>query len=164
MSWRDRITAALAQRPYPPGMAGRPEFYPAACVADIAAAQDALQATLPLSWSSLLQETDGVMDMLTIDGGDWFESMWLIWPIAELLTRNRALRAGHAKRSSGRDFSTLVCFADAGTDGIQFAFPVTAGVCRPDVMVWHPLRDTVTALAPSLEDFLGGWLSGTISV
>jgi hypothetical protein len=164
MSWRELLTAAYAHRPHPPGMSGRPEFFSAASPADIAAVETALNATLPTSLSSLLQDTDGVMDMLAIDGGDWFESMWLIWPAAELLARNRALRAEQAERSSQQDFSVLVCFADAGTDGILFAFPITAGVCQPEVLVWHPLRDTLTPLAPSLEDFLHGWLTGMISV
>lgn len=164
MSWRELLTAAYAHRPHPPGMAGRPEFFPAASSIDIAAVETALLAKLPTSLSSLLRETNGVMDMLAIDGGDWFESMWLIWNTAELLALNRAHRAPYAADSSGRDFNGMMFFADAGTDGIRFGFPVNSGVCQPEVVVWHPLRDTLTPLAPSLEDFLRGWLTGTISV
>jgi hypothetical protein len=32
------------------------------------------------------------------------------------------------------------------------------------VMVWHPIMDELDELAPSLEEFLRGWLTSTISV
>jgi hypothetical protein len=104
------------------------------------------------------------MDMMAVDGGEWFESMWLLWKIEEVVEQNRYYRAASVDGTYDRDFSNLIFFAGAGTDGILFAFPVNDGICAPRVAVWHPIMDELDDLAPSLEDFLRGWLTSTISV
>jgi hypothetical protein len=129
MNWRELITGIYEGRPPQPGIAGKPEFNPAASAASIVAAEAALNAALPESLRSLLLETNGVMDMMAIDGGDWFESMWLLWKIEEIEGQNRFYRAASEERTYERDFSSLVFFAGAGTDGILFAFPVEDRVC-----------------------------------
>jgi cell wall assembly regulator SMI1 len=164
MSWRERITDVYSTRTCPPGIAGRPDFYPPASEAQLADAEAALGAALPDSLRSLLKETDGVMDMLALDGGEWFESMWLLWAIGELVQQNRYYRAASQRQEYERDFDGLVFFADAGTDGIRFAFPVEDGVCAPLVLIWHPIMDRLSEAAPSLDAFLRGWLTGSISV
>jgi len=161
MNWRELITGIYDGRPRQPGIAGRAEFNPAASAGRIADAAAALDAALPDSLRSLLLETDGVTDMMAIDGGAWFESMWLLWTVEEIELQNCDHRAAGTRR---RDFGDVVFFAGAGTDGILFAFPVTGRVCSPRVVVWHPIRDEFSDLAPSLEAFLRGWLTGTISV
>jgi hypothetical protein len=162
MSWRELITSIYEVRRQQPGIAGKPEFYPAASAATIAEAETALNAALPGTLLSLLLETNGVMDMMAIDGGDWFESMWLLWNIKEIVEQNRSYRAASEEGTYERDFSTLLFFAGAGSDGILFAFPVEDGACSPRVVVWHPIMDELDDLAPSLEDFLRGWLMSTI--
>jgi hypothetical protein len=164
MSWRALITGIHEGRPHPPGIAGKPEFYPATTAANIAAAEAALLASLPDSLRSLLLETNGVMDMMAIDDGDWFESMWLLWRIEEVVEQNRYYREARVGRTFDRDFSDLVFFAGAGTDGILFAFPVVDGCCDSRVIVWRPIMDELDELAPTLEEFLRGWLTSTISV
>lgn len=164
MSWRELLTDVYQGRAQQPGIAGKPEFYPAASLATITDTETALNAALPDSLRSLLLETDGVMDLMAIDGGEWFESMWLLWKIEEVVEQNRFYRATSGKGTSQRDFSDLVFFSGAGTDGILFAFPVVDGVCDSRVMVWHPMMDELENLAPSLEKFLRGWLTNTISV
>ena len=164
MSWRKLITGIYDRRQRQPGIAGKLEFYPAASAATVANAEAVLNAALPGSLRSLLLETNGVMDMMAIDGGDWFESIWLLWKIDEIVEQNRNYRAASAQGTYDRDFTSLVFFAGAGTDGILFAFPVEDGVCAPRVVVWHPILDESYELAPSLEDFLRGWLTSTISL
>lgn len=164
MSWRELITGVYRDRPPHPGIAGRPAFYPAASAARLAGAEAAVGATLPESLRSLLKETDGVMDMMAIDGGEWFESMWLLWAVGDLVERNCFYRAETEEGRLTRDFRSLVFFAGAGTDGILFAFPAAAGVCEDRVVVWHPILDGLDEVAPSLEEFLRGWLTGTILV
>jgi hypothetical protein len=164
MNWRELIIGIYEDRRQQPGIAGKPEFHPGASAATIAHAETALNAALPSSLRSLLLETNGVMDMMAIDGGDWFESMWLLWMTEEVVEQNRYYRAASEEKTYERDFSTLVFFAGAGTDGILFAFPVEDGVCAPRVAVWYPIIDELDELSPSLEDFLRGWLTGTISV
>ncbi len=164
MSWRELISDIDQDRQQPPGIAGRTEFYPATTAQALADAASELQATLPVSLRSLLLETNGVMDMLSIDGGEWFESMWLLWTLEEIVAQNRRHREANVRGVAARDFLNLVFFADAGTDGILFGFPVEDMVCSPRIMVWYPLRDELVELAPSLEEFLRGWLTGAITV
>jgi hypothetical protein len=164
MSWRELITGIYNGRRQQPGIAGKPAFYPAASAVALAEAEAALNAALPGSLRSLLLETNGVMEMMAIDGGEWFESMWLLWKIEDVVEQNRYYRTAAEQRTYARDFSRLVFFAGAGTDGILFAFPVDEGVCAPRVVVWHPIMDELDDLAPSLEDFLRGWLTSVISV
>mgnify|MGYP001382772450 FL=1 len=164
MTWRELITGIYEGRPQQPGIAGKPEFYAATTAANIAAAEAALSASLPDSLRSVLLETNGVMDMMAIDGGDWFESMWLLWKVEEIVEQNRYYRAAGVEGTYERDFASLVFFAGAGTDGILFAFPVEDGNCALRVMVWHPIMDELDELASCLEDFLRGWLTSTISV
>jgi len=164
MTWQERITDLYETRAWPLGIAGRPQFYPGADAAQLVHAEAALDVSLPESFRSLLKETDGVMDMLAIDGGEWFESMWLLWSAGEIVKQNRYYRGKREKFPGDRDFSRLVFFAHAGTDGIGFAFPVEGRACAQRVLVWHPIRDTVAEIAPSLEEFLDGWLTGTITV
>jgi cell wall assembly regulator SMI1 len=164
MGWLELIMSMYKRRPQLPGIAGKPRFYPGASAANIADAEAALKAALPASIRSLLLETNGVMDMMAIDGGEWFESMWLLWNIEEVIEQNRFHRAATEQGTYERDFRSLVFFAGAGTDGILFAFPVENGICAARVMVWHPVMDELDELAPSLEGFLQGWLTSTISV
>lgn len=164
MNWRQLITSSYEGRPQRPGIAAQPRFHPAASGPDFAAAESALHAALPAALRSLLLETNGVMEMMAIDGGEWFESLWIVWSIGEIVEQNRYYRTLTEKGTYRRDFRNLVIFAAAGTDGILFAFPAENGVAAPQVQVWHPIMDELNVLAPSLEDFLRGWLTGTISV
>jgi hypothetical protein len=164
MNWRELITGIYETRALQPGIAGKPQFYPPASPGDIADAEVRLNAGFPASIRALLLETNGVMEMMALDGGEWFESMWLLWTVAELVEQNLFYRAATEDGTYDRDFRDLVFFAGAGVDGILFAFPVIDRICAPRVVVWHPIMDELDELAPSLEDFLRGWLTGTISV
>jgi hypothetical protein len=119
----------------------------------------------PESIRSLLLETNGVVDLMAIDGGEWFDSGWLLWTVAEIFEQNVFYRAATEKGIYDRDFRSVVFFANAGCDGILFGFPVTEdGVCAPRVLVWHPIEDELDEIAPSLEYFLKGLLTSTIRV
>ena len=159
MDWRELITGMYPGRPPRPGIAWAPRFYPAAPEGDIAGAEARLGATFPPSLRSLLAQTDGVMDRMAVDGGEWFDALWLLWPVAEVVERNRSARAAAGGGPRG-----VIFFADAGCDGILFGHPVVGQTCGPGVVVWHPMRGRVADLAPSLDGFLRGWLAGTISV
>lgn len=165
VDWCKQISHAYVSRVCQPGIASKPAFYPPASAGDITEAEARLNRTFPASYRSLLLETNGVMEMLSIDEGEWFDSMWLLWTVAEVLEQNLAQHATRDHLRSVHNFQRLGFFAGAGTDGILFAFPVRAdGGCDSDVLVWHPIRDEVSELAPSLEAFLLGWITGTITV
>jgi hypothetical protein len=165
IKWCELIAGVYDARPPEPGIVSKPVFYAAALTQNIAIAEARLDAKLPVCLKSLLLETDGVMDMLSIDGGEWFKNMWLLWPLDEIVNRNLVLRAETATGNYERGFQKLLFFADAGADGILFAFPVAASrECASNVVAWYPVEDELTGMSPSLEGFLRGWLVGDIAV
>jgi cell wall assembly regulator SMI1 len=165
MSWRELITGMYEDRAQQPGIGVRPEFCPAASAADIDDAEVRLNARLPACLRSLLLETNGVMDMMSIDGGEWFLSMWLLWSVQEIVEQNEFFRRAIDEGTYERDFRQMAFFAGAGSDGILFGFPVSEdGTYASRVVVWHPIMDELDELATSLKDFLRGWLTGAIFV
>lgn len=170
MSWRERIAGIYEARGERDGIAKRPRFYPAASEEDLAAAEALLNARLPESLRSLLLETNGILELMAIDGmvidgGDWFEAMWLLWNLAEIVEQNHFYRDAAEGGAYSRDFRRLAFFANAGCDGILFGFPMVEDrVCGPNVVVWSPIFDELEEVAPSLDDFLEGWVTGRISV
>jgi hypothetical protein len=165
MNWRESITATYAIAPKQAGIASKPEFYPGASAQEIADVEVRLNASLPASLRSLLLESNGVMGMMSIDGGDWFEEHWLIWTLEEVFERNLWYRDESAKETYQRDFRKVVFFADAGSDGVLFGFPITENqACAPNIVVWCPVEDKLQDLASSVEDFIKKWLTSTIWV
>jgi hypothetical protein len=164
MNWREWITDSYAARPSPPGIAAKAEYFTAASVEAIARAEEALGVRFPVSHRDLLLETDGVMELLAIDGGDWLESMWVLWTIDEIVQDNLRIRAATSQQIPPGHFDSLLFVAGAGVDGILFGFPVENGHCLPRVVAWRPAGPVVQDLAPSLDEFLRGWLTGKITV
>lgn len=164
MGWRELITCIYQDRANLAGVGSRPDFFPRASSEEIGNAETQLNVRLPASLRSLLLESDGVMDMMSVDGGDWFDSMWLLWSLDAIAEQNSAiLDAGDGMQKCG--LRRMLFFAGAGADGILFGFPITdEGVCSPSVVVWHPIANEVDEVAESLEEFLRGWLTGAISV
>lgn len=104
-------------------------------------------------------------DQMAVDGGDWFDNYLLVWPTAEIVEQNLHVRAEGARGTFHRDFRDLLFFAGAGVDGILFAFPVGGDRrCGSNVLTWHPVENELAEAAPTLEDFLRGWLRGEIAV
>ena len=88
MNWREFVTDAYRAGPPQPRIAKKPEFYPGASTQQLSDAELRLGATFPVTLQSLLLESNGVMDMMAIDGGDWFNDKWLLWPVAEIVDQN----------------------------------------------------------------------------
>jgi hypothetical protein len=163
MSWRELITGIYEGRQPLPDYATKPEFTSAASAAAVADAEAILNVTLPASLRSLLLDTNGVKEMMSIEGGDWFVAGTLLWTIEAIVDANRDYRVDRGRKRE-REVRSLVFFAPAEVDGVLFAFPVEDVVCAPRVLVWHPILDELDEVAPSLEDFLRGWLTGKITV
>lgn len=169
MAWRTILTDIYELLPSRAGWTSRPEFRLGTDPPAVAAAEETLGAAFPISLRSLLLESDGVMDQMAVDGGDWFDNDLLVWPTAEIVEQNLHVRAEGMRGTYQRDFRELLFFAGAGADGILFAFPALApgGTdrrCGPNVLTWHPVENELAEAAPTLEDFLRGWLRGEIAV
>lgn len=165
MNWCEIISGIYEAREKRPDYTTTPKFYPAAPPSEITDVETGVNARLPTSLRSLLLETNGVMEMMMVAGGEWFESTWLLWPVERMLEKSRSCRERSGTRNGNHDFRKVVFFADAGCDGILFGFPVNEQrACESRVVAWWPLRDEVSEVAPSLEEFLRGWLTDRIKV
>jgi hypothetical protein len=120
----------------------------------IQAASSALSQQLPKDLISLLSETDGV-------SGEY--GTRLIWDLEEIVARNMDYRLNPDYVESYMPFEPLLFFADAGCDGILFAF-LSPPILSENIFVWYPIEDTRRWFAPNLETWIRGWLGGTLSV
>ena len=115
MKWRESISGIYYTRTNQSEFDSKPEFYAAASVDDIALAEAKLHTTFPHCLRSLLLETNGVMEMMKIDTGEWFENIWLVWTIQEIAEQNLAYRAESAKGTIERNFNELVFFSSVAS-------------------------------------------------
>ncbi len=165
MNWRELLTRILENKKDQPRFRSKPTFFPPAASAGIKELESSLNTRIPSSLQSLLQETNGVMEMLSIDGGEWSNDLWLIWPIEEIIKENLFFRSEREKGVYEREFDQLVFFTSAGCDGILFAHSINQDrVAEPHVLVWHPIEDELAEIARTLKDFIEGWCTGKISV
>ena len=130
MNWREFITSIYEARPPQPGYATKPQFYAGVAACEVAEAEVRLNVKLPASLRSLLLDTNGVMEMMAIDGGEWFQAQWVAWTLSRVVEEN--LLSCPWTETYDYDFHRLVFFGDAGSDGILFGFPVMEDrVCSP---------------------------------
>ncbi|MBM3995794.1 MAG: SMI1/KNR4 family protein [Planctomycetes bacterium] len=165
MNWRDFIIEVYADAERAPGIRSKPDFRPPALSQDFAELESLLKVLMPLELRSLFLDSNGVMSMLSVDDGDWFEDMWLFWPISDMVKQNLRMRwATMHPYDDNRRYcprgDDLLFFASNGADG-TFAHPINAqGVVEPSVFVWTPIGDELTLLASSLKEFVRAWLTG----
>jgi hypothetical protein len=122
------------------------ELTPGAAAVEIAAAEAALEAVFPVGLRHLYLLSNGVFDR----AGQWF----VIWPLAEVITRNR--QAWEQDGSPVR--RELTGFGDDGT-GAPFCVPRDGS---NGVSAWSPADGQATLLARSVAGFWSGWVAGTL--
>lgn len=164
-AWREAIDQIYAARINAAGTESRPIYSPPASVLDIEAAENRLGVRLPESLKSLLLESDGIMEQLSIDGGPFFDNIWVVWPVQQMVAENIEFRRRVSETSSNFGGHELVCIANAGVDGILFGIEST-DMPRDDspIVSWYPIGQRTCDLAETLASFLNGWLSNCISV
>ena len=162
MKWRDFISDVYAMRHLAEGIESKAHFQPPALTQDLADLEAQLNVTLSSEFRSLLLEMNGVMSLLKIDDGDWFEDMWLLWPTHQIISENLIRRRESAEGICDGPFEDLLIFANAGSDGILFAHPIKDGAAVQAVVAWFPAEIELLPIAPTLKHFVEGWLNGQI--
>jgi hypothetical protein len=163
IKWRELITGFYKNRQLE-GCSLKPEFYPPVSDSELRQAESRLGVKLPKQQRSLLLETNGVMDMMSVDGGKWSKSGWLLWPLEKIIKENLQIRSDDSLREMYMPLDCFLFFADAG-NGDLFAYTIVNGEIRsPDVFAWGHEDDTRPNVAPSLAQFIEGWMDGTIKL
>jgi len=154
--WRELIRECHADLEPIAGEDPDPEFFAGVPPGELASVERQLGVQLPGSLSSLLAETNGAYAVF---------GTRLIWPTGEIVRRNREMRTAPRYQSGYMPFEHLLFFADAGVDGIQFAFGIIQeAIEREDVCAWNPYDDSREWKAPSLKTYIEWWLDGKIKV
>lgn len=116
--------------------------------ADLAAAEEALDAELPDALRQLYRVSDGVFD----GPGQWF----VVWPLGDVVERNRDDWAGWPGEFAAR--RDLVAFGDDGT-GTPFCTPRDGG---PGVFVWSPIEAVSIPVAGTVDEFFTRWRADSL--
>jgi hypothetical protein len=112
---------------------------------EVAVAEAALGAVFPDDLREVYLASDGVFDR----AGQWF----VIWPLAEVVTRNRQASVGDGPARRG-----LVGFGDDGT-GAPFCVRRDGG---SGVFGWSAAGGEAALLAGTVAGFWSGWVAGTL--
>lgn len=132
---------ALIRRTCPGVVMGAP-----ASPESLLACEDALDVALPSALRGVLDEADGVTAVYSTS---------IIWPVHEIIRRNRELRETGAMQELYMPFNHLLFFGDDGS-GDLFAYAVNANgrIERDDIFLWQHESDSRTWFAPRLESYL----------
>lgn len=118
------------------------------CAADaMHRAESALGFALPNDLQELFGLSDGLFDR----AGQW----WFIWPIERLIADTLALRSDLGSTLP----DDVIAFGDDGA-GTPFCLIPSSG---ESVYCRSPIDGRLRMLAGGLDEFLVGWLSGTIT-
>ncbi len=155
MDWKEFIRGVYKENQARAGL--KPVFRPPASEDDLLAAEDALGVVFPAPLRELLSQADGFTEELLpgssrerTDGGSVLMAVDEIVE-ATAYHRNSVLR-------SNIFITEMVFFLDARMNGIYFAIRVI----REEIYAWDPKTSKFRPVAGSLEEFLRGWLSGSI--
>jgi cell wall assembly regulator SMI1 len=155
MDWHELVTEAF-QTNQNRSVPAFPRFEPGASEESLSGAEDALGQRLPDDLRTFLGECDGVMEVLKIHDQE-ISSLWIVWPVEEIVKG----RSASGRATLGPPAEWLV-FANAGVDGIDFAYDRAEGSGR--IWAWHPMESRRQLVGESLAEFLRGWIEGAVTV
>ncbi|MEK4512139.1 MULTISPECIES: SMI1/KNR4 family protein [Paenibacillus] len=128
-------------------------FNQPASIKSINSVEIELKVQFPQSLKNLLLESDGVHDEFECD---------VIWPVERILEENKNIRIEYLEERE--TFNDFLLFSDAG-NGDQFAFSITDGDSdMEEICVWNHEDESREILSSSLNEFIKGWLEGTIEI
>ncbi|MFT3768649.1 MAG: SMI1/KNR4 family protein [Minicystis sp.] len=155
MHWRQWIVESYMGRSHDV----RPEFREGATRERLVRLEDQLGCPLPMPLRAVLEETDGVRESMC-HHGTWFEIGNPVWSCDEIAEENMRIRTLTEGPSAppGMPEPAPLYFANAGVDGILFAFLVCpSGPEDRAVYAYYPIEVEWRRISPTLEAHLRGW-------
>ncbi|MER6277679.1 SMI1/KNR4 family protein [Streptomyces sp900105245] len=114
---------------------------------DIDSVESALGRELPSELKMLLRESNGLTDEYGCE---------FVWPVADILARNREMRESVDFRTLYMSFDPLLFIGDNG-GGDLFAFVIEP--TRQDIFVWQHESDSRRWVANDLQDYIRRYLA-----
>lgn len=122
---------------------------------ELAQIKEELSVELPIKLLELYGETNGVFHAYNFP---------LVWSTSQIVKENLSFRNLDAYRDCLMPFDNLLFFSDAG-NGDLFGYRIVNRIIQTDdIFVWNHEDDSRKIIAPSLEKFIKGWITGEISV
>ncbi|WP_339251034.1 SMI1/KNR4 family protein [Sporosarcina sp. FSL W8-0480] len=129
-------------------------FTPPATETEINEIKEALNVEVPVKLLELYSETNGVFDVFNCP---------LIWTTSQIVKENMFFRNSHVFKDLYMPFDHLLFISDNGC-GDLFGYKIVNGTIKAeDIYVWNHEDDSRTWVAPSLEVFIKGWITGEIT-
>jgi len=142
--WKDYIGAISIEH----------SFTQPASIGEIAQIKKKLNVELPKKLLELYSETNGVFDSFNCP---------LIWSTSQIVEDNSFFRNFKDYKDIYMPFDHLLFFSDNGC-GDLFGYRILSGsIQTEDIYVWNHEDDSRTWVAPSLELFIKGWITGEIT-
>jgi hypothetical protein len=154
--WREMISVLTADEQPIGDLKPGPDLFAGATPDQLASVEQYLRCRLPRSLTDLLEESNGVLVTF---------GQHMIWNTDELVQYNLPGCVIPSFQTDSPVNQRLLFFGDAGVDGIQFGFLVTADdTVSEDVYAWYPISNEHIYKASSLRDYIQSWLSGRMTV
>jgi hypothetical protein len=136
------------------------ELNPPASEAQVVEIEESLGVRLPDELRAFLMQSNGAMIGVRTDSGELIpRATPLVWSLNEILAENIALASPHAERAR------VLCFANAGVNGILFGHSLDpTGAALKEVVAWYPTDARLQEVAPSFGYFLDRWLRGSLKI
>lgn len=131
------------------------QFKAPATKTEILTIKKELNINMPKKLAELYNETNGVCGNYGIS---------FIWSTEQMVKENLSFRTIHEYRDSMMPLDTFLFFSDAG-NGDLFGYSIVNGsIQSEEIYVWNHEDNSRRVIAPSLEDFIKGWITGEVSV
>lgn len=131
------------------------QFTSPATETEILSIRKELYIDVPNKLARIYNETNGVFGNYGIP---------FIWPTEQLVRENLFFWSIHEHQDSMKPLDTFLFFSDAG-NGDLFGYLIENGTIQSeDIYVWNHEDDSRRVIAPSIEVFLEGWITGELSV
>lgn len=159
MNWRELVISAYAEYMTRYEWQTTPVFYEPAPQAEIANVESHIGCSLPEELREFLSQTNGFGEETIFDDDSTaFDLGSFMFRASEVADSTDEFR--HSDLTSNIPFQEMIFIGTMHVDGIYIA-------CRSGehtIYVWYPMDRAFKPMAPNLEEFLSGWISGSLLI
>ena len=131
------------------------QFESPATETEIASIKKELGMDLPNQLAALYNETNGVFGNYGIS---------FVWSTEQIVRENLFLRSLQEEQDFMQPVDHFLFFSDAGNGDLFAYLRENDTTWNENIYVWDHEDDSRRPIAPSIETFLKGWITGEISV
>jgi hypothetical protein len=159
MNWRELVISAYAEGMSRSKWQTTPVFHEPAPRTEIANVESHIGCPLPEELREFLSQTNGFSEeVISDDSSSAFDLGPFMFRASEIADNTDEFR--HSDLASDIPFQEMIFIGTMHVDGICVA-------CRSGermIYVWYPIDQAFKPMAPNLQAFLSGWISGSLLI